>query len=178
MVKPSRLKSIAAYIDKGGQFPTNIVINFKTKKSNLEFQKMENFENTAFGKLTLPGQYGSAWVIDGQHRLYGFPPGGSGDFIARNMGEEMSRLLDQQIIVNNRPGAGANIASEIIVRATPDGYTILLGGSFSHAVNPALYRKLPFDVEKDFAPITKVANFTTIIAVNPKLQVKSAGCSK
>ncbi|OGA39793.1 MAG: hypothetical protein A3G26_04780 [Betaproteobacteria bacterium RIFCSPLOWO2_12_FULL_65_110] len=72
MVKPSRLKSIAAYIDTGGQFPTNIVINFKTKKSNLQFQKMESFENTFFGKLTLPGKYGSAWVIDGQHRLYGF----------------------------------------------------------------------------------------------------------
>src|SRR3989304_2626818 len=65
MVKPSRLKSIAAYIDKGGQFPTNIVINLKTKKNNLEFQKIESFENTTFGKLTLPGQYGSAWVIDG-----------------------------------------------------------------------------------------------------------------
>jgi DGQHR domain-containing protein len=72
MVKPSRLKSIASYIDKGGQFPTNIVINFKTKKRNLEFHKIESFENTTFGKLTLPGQYGSAWVIDGQHRLYGF----------------------------------------------------------------------------------------------------------
>ena len=105
--------------------------------------------------------------------VVGFPPGGSGDFIARNMGEEMNRLLDQQIIVDNRPGAGANIASELVVRAMPDGYTILLGGSFSHAVNPALYRKLPFDVEKDFTPITKVANFTTIIAVNPKLQVNT-----
>lgn len=58
-------------------------------------------------------------------------------------------------------------------RATPDGYTILLGGSFSHAVNPALYRKLAFDVEKDFTPVTKVADFTTIIAVNPKLQVNT-----
>jgi tripartite-type tricarboxylate transporter receptor subunit TctC len=101
--------------------------------------------------------------------VVGFPPGGSGDFIARNMAEEMNRMLNQQIIVDNRPGAGANIASEIVARANPDGYTILLGGSFSHAVNPALYRKLAFDVEKDFAPITKVANFTTIIAVNPKV---------
>lgn len=71
MVKPSRLKKIAAYIDDGGQFPTNIVINFKTKDS-LRFNKIENFENSSFGTITLPGQYGSAWIIDGQHRLYGF----------------------------------------------------------------------------------------------------------
>jgi DGQHR domain-containing protein len=72
MVKPSRLKDIAKYIDDGGQFPTNIVINFKTKKNGLQFQKIQSFENSVFGTLTLPGQYGSAWVIDGQHRLYGF----------------------------------------------------------------------------------------------------------
>ncbi|MDZ4200550.1 MAG: DGQHR domain-containing protein [Gallionella sp.] len=71
MVKPSRLKNIAAYIDNGGQFPTNIVINFKTKDS-LRFNKSETFLNSTFGTLKLPGQYGSAWVIDGQHRLYGF----------------------------------------------------------------------------------------------------------
>lgn len=71
MVKPSRLKSIAAYIDNGGQFPTNIVINFKTKDP-LRFNKSETFGNSTFGTLKLPGQYGAAWVIDGQHRLYGF----------------------------------------------------------------------------------------------------------
>ena len=105
--------------------------------------------------------------------VVGFPPGGSGDFIARNMSEELNKLLGQQIIVDNRPGAGSNIAAEIVARANPDGYTILLGGSFSHAVNPALYKKISFHPEKDFAPITKVANFTTIIAVNPKLPVNT-----
>jgi DGQHR domain-containing protein len=73
MVKPARLTSLANYIDSGGQFPTNIVINFKTKKQGqLRFSKIQAFENSTFGTLTLPGQYGSAWVIDGQHRLYGF----------------------------------------------------------------------------------------------------------
>lgn len=71
MVKPSRLKKIAAYIDDGGQFPTNIVINFKTK-TPIRFEKSEAFENSSFGTITLPGQYGAAWIIDGQHRLYGY----------------------------------------------------------------------------------------------------------
>jgi DGQHR domain-containing protein len=70
MVKQKRLKEIAAYIDNGGQFPTNIVINVKI--DSLRFDKIQNYDKCAFGTLTLPGQYGSAWVIDGQHRLYGF----------------------------------------------------------------------------------------------------------
>src|ERR1700750_1860991 len=105
--------------------------------------------------------------------VVGFPPGGSGDFIARNVSEDLYKLLGQQIIVDNRPGAGSNIAAEIVARANPDGYTILLGGSFSHAVNPTLYKKLPFDPQRDFTPVTKIANFTTIIAVNPKLPVNT-----
>ena len=113
------------------------------------------------------------WPEKSIRLVVGFPPGGSGDFIARNMGEEMNRLLGQQIIIDNRPGAGSNIASEIVAHANPDGYTVLLGGSFSHAVNPTLYKKLPFDPEKDFSPITKIANFTTIIAIHPKLPVNS-----
>ena len=70
MVKPARLKSIGAYIDEGGTFPTNIVINIK--REGLRFDVQERFGETATGMLELPGQYGSAWVIDGQHRLYGY----------------------------------------------------------------------------------------------------------
>src|SRR5262249_3655428 len=70
MVKPTRLAAIGRYIDGGGTFPTNIVINFK--RDNLRFEVREKFEDTATGILSLPGQYGSAWVVDGQHRLYGY----------------------------------------------------------------------------------------------------------
>ncbi|KRQ98844.1 DGQHR domain-containing protein [Bradyrhizobium valentinum] len=70
MVKPSRLNAIGRYIDEGGTFPTNIVVNFK--RDNLQFDRKESFDDTSFGTLNLPGQYGSAWVIDGQHRLYGY----------------------------------------------------------------------------------------------------------
>lgn len=73
MVNSARLKNIASYIDDGGQFPTNIVINFKTKPNDsLRFESHDRFSNSNIGTLTLPGLYGSAWVIDGQHRLYGF----------------------------------------------------------------------------------------------------------
>ena len=70
MVKPSRLKSIGAFIDEGGTFPTNIVVNIK--REGLRFEVRERFGETATGMLELPGQYGCAWVIDGQHRLYGY----------------------------------------------------------------------------------------------------------
>jgi tripartite-type tricarboxylate transporter receptor subunit TctC len=129
--------------------------------------------SVALTLLLLPAALAQSWPARPIRLVVGFPPGGSGDFIARNLGEEMNRLLGQQIIVDNRPGAGSNIASEIVARANPDGYTILLGGSFSHAVNPTLYKKLPFDPQKDFAPITKIANFSTIIAVYPKLPVNT-----
>jgi tripartite-type tricarboxylate transporter receptor subunit TctC len=117
--------------------------------------------------------YAQAWPERPIRLVVGFPPGGSGDFIARNMTEDLTRLLGQQIIVDNRPGAGSNIAAEIVARANPDGYSVLLGGSFSHAANPTLYKRLPFDPQKDFSPITKLANFTTIIA---RLEIETSEC--
>jgi tripartite-type tricarboxylate transporter receptor subunit TctC len=131
------------------------------------------FAGIALALVSATAFCGQGWPERPIRLVVGFPPGGSGDFIARNLGEEMHRLLGQQIIVDNRPGAGSNIASDIVARANPDGYTVLLGGSFSHAVNPTLYKKLPFDPQKDFSPITKIANFTTIIAVNPKVPVNT-----
>jgi tripartite-type tricarboxylate transporter receptor subunit TctC len=105
--------------------------------------------------------------------ILGFAPGGSGDFIARALAEDVGRLLGQPLIVENRPGAGSNLASEAVARAAPDGYTLLLGGSFSHSVNPALFPKLSFDPVKDFAPITKVATLPTVFAVPQALPVST-----
>jgi len=95
--------------------------------------------------------------------VVGYPPGGSGDFLTRLIADEMSKDLGAVIIVDNRPGAGGNIAAELVARAPADGYTVLNGNN--HAINRALYRSLPYD-DKDFVPITKIATGPTVIVVN------------
>lgn len=101
----------------------------------------------------------------------GFPAGGSGDFVARTLADDVGRLLGQALVIDNRPGAATNIASEFVARADPDGHTLLLGGSFSHSVNPALFARLPYDPQRDFVPITKVATLPTVFAVPATLPV-------
>lgn len=105
--------------------------------------------------------------------VLGFPPGGSADLTARALSEEIKKQRGWTLVLEHKPGAGANIASEVVAKAAPDGYTILLGGNFSHAINPTLYRRLNFDTEKDFVPITRVTDGTQIICVNPALGVKT-----
>ncbi|HYF09064.1 MAG TPA: tripartite tricarboxylate transporter substrate binding protein [Acetobacteraceae bacterium] len=118
----------------------------------------------------------AAWPAARPIRLVvGFPPGGSGDFLARTFAEPLGRELAQSIVVENRPGAGSNIASEHVARSEPDGYTILLGGNFSHAVNPAMYRRVPFDPVADFTPITRLTDLPTLICVRPQSGITSLG---
>lgn len=89
--------------------------------------------------------------------ILGFAAGGSGDQLARILGNEVGRQLGQPLVVENRPGAATNIASEYVAKSPPDGYTLLLGGNFSHAVNPHLFgAKLPFDPVRDFAPVARL----------------------
>jgi tripartite-type tricarboxylate transporter receptor subunit TctC len=103
----------------------------------------------------------------------GFAAGGSGDFVARTLADEVGALLGQPLVIDNRPGAATNIASELVARAEPDGHTLLLGGSFSHSVNPALFAKLPYDPQRDFAPVIKVATLPTVFAVPATLNVNT-----
>jgi len=107
--------------------------------------------------------------------VMGFPPGGSGDFLGRAVGEAMGKVLGQSFVAENRPGAGSNLASENVARSSPDGYTLLLGGSFSHSVNPALFAKMPVDVARDFTPIGKVVSSPTVFAVPATLPVNTLG---
>ena len=101
-----------------------------------------------------------------------FPPGGGTDILARLFGQKMSEMLSQPIIIDNRGGAGGTIGTDIAAKAPPDGYTLILV-SGSHAINPGLYPKLPYDSVNDFAPITQIATSPGILVVNPSLPVKS-----
>ena len=123
--------------------------------------------------MTLPHARAQAYPSRPIHLVLGFTPAGSGDFVGRVIAEEASHLLGVQILVENRPGAATNIASEFVARAEPDGYTLLLGGSFSHSVNPALFEKLGYEPQKDFVPITRAAVLPTVFAVPSALPVKT-----
>ena len=101
-----------------------------------------------------------------------FPPGGNTDIIARIVAPEMGRALGQQIVIDNRGGAGGAIGTEVASRTPPDGYTLLMV-SAGHVINPAMAKKLPYDSIKDFAPISIVADVPTAFVVHPSLPVKT-----
>jgi tripartite-type tricarboxylate transporter receptor subunit TctC len=102
--------------------------------------------------------------------LVGFAPGGGTDTTARAISAKLGELLGQQVIIDNRAGAAGNIATEMVAKAVPDGYTILLGTIAALAINPSLYRtKLPFDTVKDFAPIIQAVDSTNILSLHPSV---------
>lgn len=106
--------------------------------------------------------------------IVGFAPGGGTDTTARAISNKLNELLGQQIIIDNRAGAAGNIATELVAKANPDGYTLLLGTIAALAINPSLYRtKLPFDSIKDFAPIIQAVDSTNILSVHPSVPVSS-----
>ena len=102
-----------------------------------------------------------------------FSTGTSTDVLARLYAQKLGESLGQNIIVDNRAGAGGNIAGEAVARAAPDGYTITLSTSAVHATNPALYGKLPFDAIKDFSHITLLASAPNMLVVNPKIPARN-----
>src|ERR1700730_17284590 len=102
-----------------------------------------------------------------------FTPAGPSDVLARVVGRKLEELLKQPFIVVNRPGAGGNIGAEAVANATPDGYTLLMGNNSILATNASLYKKLSYDAEKDFAPISLIGSQANILVVNPALPVKS-----
>jgi tripartite-type tricarboxylate transporter receptor subunit TctC len=105
--------------------------------------------------------------------VVGFTPGGPSDILARALGQKLGERWSQQVVIENRPGAGGNVAAEAVAKSAPDGYTWLLGNNSILATNQSLYRSLGYDPMKDFAPVTLVAVQPNILVVNPQLPVKS-----
>jgi tripartite-type tricarboxylate transporter receptor subunit TctC len=103
-----------------------------------------------------------------------FSAGGSADIFARAIGQKMTDAWSQQVVVDNRAGSGGVIGSEIAAKAAPDGYTLMMGITANIAINPALYRKLPYDPVRDFAPVTLVAAAPYVMVVPPSLPVRTA----
>ncbi|MBI3515136.1 MAG: tripartite tricarboxylate transporter substrate binding protein [Proteobacteria bacterium] len=103
-----------------------------------------------------------------------WPPGGGGDIVCRIVGQKVGELFGQQLVIDNRPGAGGNIGTEVAARAAPDGYTIVFGYVGTHAINPGLYKSMPFE-PKDLAPITMMTVVTNILVVHPSVPARSVG---
>ncbi len=105
--------------------------------------------------------------------IVAFTPGGPSDVLARIVGKKMEQLLGAPFVIENRPGAGGNIAAETVARAAPDGYTLLMGNNSILATNEALYKHLNYSPEKDFIPITLIGTQANILVVNPEVPVRS-----
>jgi tripartite-type tricarboxylate transporter receptor subunit TctC len=101
-----------------------------------------------------------------------WPPGGGADVLSRMLSPQLSEALKQQIVIDNRGGAAGNIGAELAAKSPPDGYTIVFAYSGTHAINPSIYRKMPFK-ESDFAPIIQLASVPQVLVVHPSLPVKS-----
>ncbi|HVQ61350.1 MAG TPA: tripartite tricarboxylate transporter substrate binding protein [Burkholderiales bacterium] len=99
-----------------------------------------------------------------------FPPGGGTDIIARSIAQKLGERLEQQIVVDNRPGAGGNIGTDIVAKSAPDGYTMLMGSAGPLAINASLFAAMPFDPVRDLAPVTLAASTPNVLVVHPSLK--------
>jgi tripartite-type tricarboxylate transporter receptor subunit TctC len=101
-----------------------------------------------------------------------FPAGGPADALGRVLADQLNKMWGQPVIIENRGGAGGNLGAEVVARAAPDGYTLLLNAS-SHVINASLYEKLPYDPIKDFTPVSEVASYMLVLVVHPSVPAKS-----
>jgi tripartite-type tricarboxylate transporter receptor subunit TctC len=123
----------------------------------------------AIGATSAWAQYPSRPV----HLIVPIPPGGAPDIAARVLAAKLQETLGQPVVVENKPGANGNVASEYVARATPDGHTLALIADSQVVINPHLYKKMPFDTLKDLAPVSTVAANQFVLAINPSLPVKT-----
>jgi len=127
--------------------------------------------------LTLAGIQSAVYAADYPSNpirmIVGFAAGGGTDTTARAIAQKMSAAMGEQVVVDNRPGAAGNVATELVVRGPADGYTILMGTIAALAINPTLYGNLAFDPIKDLAPVSQAVNSSNILVVHPSVQAKS-----
>src|SRR5215813_2010493 len=135
-----------------------------------------NFLHLAAGAATLPVVsrfvWAQAYPSPPVRIIAGFPTGGGADIVARLIGQWLSERLGQQFIIENRPGAGSNIATEAVVRAAADGYTLLLVHA-SNAINTTLYDKLNFNFIRDIAPVAGIMVVPNVMLVHPSVPAKT-----
>jgi len=113
-----------------------------------------------------PAHAQDVWPSKPMRIVVPFAPGGTTDILARAIAPELSKVLGQSVVVDNKPGAGGNVGADLVAKAAPDGYTFLMGTVGTHGINKSLYAKLPFDPQKDFAPVTLVAGVPNIMVMN------------
>lgn len=121
--------------------------------------------------LTL-GAFGSDYPSRPIRVVVPYPPGGPTDIVARITGQRLGESMGQQVVVDNRAGAGGLIGTDIVAKAAPDGYTVLIT-AVPHVVNPSLFKKVPYDTSRDFSPVVKLITYSNILIVNRALQVNS-----
>ena len=141
----------------------------------MKFLRRE-FMLLAGSAAALPAASRLAWALDYPsrqvHLIVGFPAGNASDILARLVGQSVSERLGQQFIIENRPGAGSNVGTETVVKAPPDGYTLLLVAP-ANAINATLYEKLNHNFMRDIAPVAGLIRFPNVIVVNPSVPAKT-----
>ena len=135
-------------------------------------KRMLKISVVAAGLAVCASANAQAWPTKPIRWVVPYGPG-STDILARVIAPKVSTALGQQIVVENRPGAGGSVGSEQVAKGAADGYTILMGTAASHAVNPALYSKVGYDAAKDFAPVINLASIPNVVIVNPQLAYKT-----
>ena len=126
----------------------------------------------AIGFIATPASAQSNWPTKPVRIVVPFAPGGTTDILARAVAPELSKAFGQQFVVDNRAGAGGNVGSDLVAKSPGDGYTLLMGTVGTHGINKSLYAKMPFDPQKDFAPITLVAGVPNVMVMNAEKAAK------
>jgi tripartite-type tricarboxylate transporter receptor subunit TctC len=141
------------------------------RKQTLQYKRIMTVVATAALLGTGTTAMAQAWPTKNITIVVPFATGGTTDAIARSLGQELSKSLGKPVIVENKPGAGATIGADYVARATPDGHTLLLG-AVHHTIASSVYKKLPYDFQRDFAPVTTVALVPNVLVVNANVPAK------